>query len=129
MKKSILIAAIIIGCIGVLYFSWLPDPNIGSKSYFPPAVGVWVNENWNLRTAVPFVLIAAIAELGLIKGNASGLKRLMVGAGLFLLLILAEVGQLFIANRHFDWGDILWGMIGTISGLTIGYLLKPLLKK
>lgn len=115
---------IIIGSIGVLYLSWLSNPNIGSQPYFPRPVGHWINENWNLRTAVPFIFLAALAELNFVENKAHLYRRTVIAAGLLVLVVLAEVGQLFIANRHFDVGDILWGFWGSMVGIAVGYLGK-----
>lgn len=114
--------------IAVLYFSWLPDPNIGFQPYFPLGIGRWINENWNVRTAIPFVFLAALAEIGFVQGVAATSRRFVVIACLLLLVTMAEVGQLFLSNRHFDPGDILWGFLGSIAGLIAGYLIKPVFK-
>lgn len=117
------------GCVAVLYYSWLPNPNIGSASYFPRQVGVWINKYGNLRTAIPFIFIAIIVEISIVKIDQAIRTRAIVTMFLLLLVLLAEIGQIFIADRHFDPADIIWAFVGTVAGLTMGIMFKLLLNK
>jgi len=111
----------------VFYFSWLPDPDIGNQSYFPAWLSQWTNKYGNLRTAVPFVFLGAASEFGLVQYPNQWKKRSGILAFLFGLVLVAEIGQLFLTHRHFDYQDILWGIAGSIAGMLAGYTAKKLL--
>ena len=122
-----LFLAFLIGVVIVLYFSWLPNPNIGSASYFPKWLGNWTNHFGNLRTAVPFFLLAAILESGLTSINNFQKKRWLIILSLAVIVTVAEIGQLFLAHRHFDVMDIFWGITGSVAGMFMAWTCKWLL--
>lgn len=110
--------------IGVLLLSWLPNPDVGNVLPVPAAIRQWVNANGNLRTAVPFVLLGMLGE-GLLPPHRSNLMaRLKMGGVFLLLVVIAELGQLWLPKRHFDWGDIGYGALGTAVGMGIGFCFK-----
>lgn len=39
------------------------------------------------------------------------------------LVLAAEIGQLFLPNRHFDIKDIFCGLLGSYVGFTLRYFL------
>lgn len=120
MKNALLITASVFGVFLVFYFSWLPDPDIGYKSYFPAWLGKWTNANANLRTAVPFLFLGIIAEIWFNDGQHVLRKRTIIFLAASLVVTAAEVGQLFLPHRTFDLRDIGWGMTGTAVGMFIG---------
>ena len=122
----ILVAAL---AILVFYFSWLPNPDIGSASYFPKAIGKWINHYGNLRTAVPFFILAAVLELGFVQDIDKKKKRVLVLSSLFIVVTSAELGQLFLTNRHFDLWDIFWGTVGAVAGMWFAVIGKRVGRK
>jgi hypothetical protein len=71
----------------------------------------WSNEYGRLRTGVPFVF------MGL---SFSGKNYNMYVLGMLVLVTVAELGQLWLSDRHFDWMDIVYGVSGVVVGLLIG---------
>jgi glycopeptide antibiotics resistance protein len=119
MKIPIAVVAALLGVAAVLYFSWLPDPNIGSRGYFPDWLGAWINRNGNLRTAVPFVALGALGEW-----LVSRRRRGWVLGTLLALVLVAELGQLALPGRTFDWGDVAWALAGSVAGMALVALGK-----
>lgn len=115
-----------LGIFLVFYFSWLPNPDIGLKSYFPIWLGKWTNRNPNLRTAVPFVFLGLFGELLLIHNEKSLFKRSLIFICLIAIVTLAELGQLLLPMRHFDIRDIGWGAFGSAFGIGLGLSVKSL---
>jgi glycopeptide antibiotics resistance protein len=123
-SNVITILVTLFGAALVFYFSWLPNPNIGIKSYFPHWLGEWTNKNGNLRTAVPFVFLGFLLEIGFVDYQDIRKKRLIILAILITIVFVAELGQLYLPLRHFDIEDILWGIFGSILGLYAGKIAK-----
>ena len=113
----------------VFYFSWIPNPNIGLKPYFPHWLGAWTNKNGNLRTAVPFIFLGALLELGFVNIEENWKKRINILILLTVIVFIAELGQLFLPQRHFDIADILWGIFGSMIGLYVGNISKRILSR
>lgn len=120
----IIIPITLIGTLLVFYFSWLPNPDIGLKSYFPVWLGDWTNKNGNLRTAVPFIFLALLFEIGFVNDHETWKRRFIIMVILAVIVFVAELGQLFIPLRHFDPEDILWAIVGSILGLYSGKIAK-----
>jgi glycopeptide antibiotics resistance protein len=120
---------IVFGCCIVFYFSWEPNPNIGLKPYFPHWLGAWTNKNGNLRTAVPFIFLGALLELGFVNIQENWKKRINILILLTVIVFIAELGQLFLPQRHFDIADILWGIFGSMIGLYVGNISKRILSR
>lgn len=127
ISKYILVILLFLVIISVFYFSWVPDPDIGSMSIFPTWFGKWTNHFGNLRTAVPFFLLAAILESGLTSINNFQKKRWLIILSLAVIVTVAEIGQLFLAHRHFDVMDIFWGITGSVAGMFMAWTCKWLL--
>ena len=123
---SILVIAL---TLSIFYFSWIPNPNIGSASYFPEEIGTWINNYGNLRTAVPFFILGGVFELFFVKDIDKNKKRILILFGLFLTVTFAEFGQLFLANRHFDLWDIFWGTVGSLAGMILAVIGKRIVRK
>lgn len=121
--QYVIMTGIIILTASVFYFSWLPQPRLGSQVSMPGFLSRWVDAeaNENIRTAVPFVLLGLTSGVGLLVRGAG--LRLWVISGLLMVMIacVAELGQLFIPARTCDAGDIGWAAVG--AGLGLGATL------
>ena len=106
----------------VFYYSWLPDPKLASETYLPTWLRNWSNLHFNLRTAIPFVGIGILLEMwgatpGQKKTTKAKVLRLLFHIGIAAIIVsVAEVGQYGILNRHPDGMDILFGILGSVSG-------------
>lgn len=118
----LIIHLLLISCI--FYYSWLPNPSFKTEIYLPNSLIHWTEEHGIIRTGVPFVLLSINAVILNIK-KISPIKIFLM---LFLLLLLAEVGQLFLKYRHFDLMDIFAGTVAIIMGLGIGLGLQKVFK-
>lgn len=119
-----LIGAIGLGTLLILYLSWVPNPDIGLLPVFPAWLGKWTNANGNLRTGVPFVALAGLGEMFYVSTPNAKSKRMILFGVLAGIVLVAELGQLFLPKRHFDWADIGWGLVGTTLGMVAGYGIK-----
>ncbi len=128
MPSLLTLALLTIGLVSVFYFSWVPNPNIGSKTYLPKWLCSWINYYGNVRTAVPFLFLAGLLESRLTTTHGINKKRIIILLGLIATVTLAEVGQLFLPMRHFDVLDILWGTGGSIVGISIVSVCKLVLQ-
>lgn len=126
-KKNVIIIILFFFVFTVLYFSWLPDPNFGSEKYIPTSILNWCNSYFNLRTAIPFILIGFLMEL--IRSNKNSewsykikgiIKHTFFSA---FLVSIAEIGQHFILHRHPDLRDVLFGIIGSIIGAVLFHVI------
>ncbi len=110
------------GTVMILYLSWLPRPKIGGSFLIPGWLSSWVdgNENSTIRTGVPFVALG-VTLVFWCSYQEQFVKSFFIGLlVLTMVLFAAELGQLFIPHRIFDWRDIGWGLAGTIAGLFLG---------
>ncbi len=73
----------------------------------------------NLRTAVPFVLLGLVGSSWILFTKRTWYWWLIVWLMLTGIVGIAELGQLGLPDRHFDWGDIMWGCIGALIGMGI----------
>ena len=123
MRSSIYYSLLVFGIILVLYFSWLASPTLGLSGILPKWIADWADdiENITIRTAVPFVFLSVLIGIQLLLKKAS-LHWWFVGyIALLFLLFLAELGQLFLPQRNFDWKDIAWGVAASTIGLITMY--------
>ena len=123
MRSSIYYSLLVFGIILVLYFSWLASPTLGLSGVLPKWIADWADdiENITIRTAVPFVFLSVLIGIQLLLKKAS-LHWWFVGyIALLFLLFLAELGQLFLPQRFFDWEDIAWGVVASTIGLITMY--------
>ena len=100
----------------VSYYSWLPSPNLRNEQYLPAWLSTWADAHWNMRTAVPFLLGGVLVGL---LGEIKHIFKFIIQWLLFftLLVVLAEVGQIWLPNRSFDTHDIAYGIMGAALGL------------
>jgi len=68
MKPILLFLTFLIGAAIVFYFSWKGNPDIETSWLMPNWLATWGNENFNLRTAVPFVFMGLVIG-GLVSGS------------------------------------------------------------
>lgn len=122
----LLFVALIVFIISLIfYLSWLPQPQMKLISIIPAWLADWADENENdtIRTGVPFVFLGLLVGLRMITVKyiwRQWFASLLVMA---TIVLLAEVGQLFIPKRSFDWLDVAWGIGGGSCGLLIATLL------
>ncbi|MDA6071520.1 VanZ family protein [Flavobacterium sp. AC] len=130
-KKSTIII-FLLGCIGsIFYYSWIHNPGLETETYLPLWIRKWSNEYYNLRTAVPFVVLGFLLEVWQRLSTVSGsvnrspfrLKTLII---ITLVVCLAEGGQFFIATRQPDFMDVFFGISGGILGCFVYHLIQKI---
>lgn len=85
----------------------------------------WTDLHGQVRTAVPFFFMGFLGFLF----NKNRLKAFLYFiAYSFTLVLLAELGQLFLPLRFPDYIDILWGTLGSIVGFGMHWLYEVILK-
>lgn len=122
--RTLLVVGILVGIGLVFWLSWLPNPDIGDVLPVPSWLRHWINVNGNFRTAIPFLFLGFFAEFILYQQHEGWKYR---GGALLVLVgvvIIAEVGQLWLPRRHFGWWDIVYGGLGAAGGI---YFAKGLL--
>lgn len=124
------------GCITlgvglILYLSWEPNPALRSVWFIPNWVAKWTDTqaHESSRTGVPFVLLGLFMGISPLLSNKSFMHWLIALLILLVVLVAAEVGQLFIPTRHFEWYDIGWGALGSLLGLLMAALARFILIK
>lgn len=87
--------------------------------FIPHWVSAWADERRNdtLRTAVPFVALGWLAGGWLLVQGRPWRQWLWAWGALVGLVIVAEIGQVFMPERSFDLADIGWGAAGALLGL------------
>lgn len=120
---------LLLGASVVCFLSWLPSPQLSAYGFFPKEIGHWVDayENMNLRTAVPFLLMGLLAGVWLVFTGQSWQRWVGLCLGFMGIVFVAEVGQLHLPYRHFDWGDIGWGTTGALAGMALGAVFAYLI--
>ncbi|RZK24171.1 MAG: hypothetical protein EOO56_02465 [Hymenobacter sp.] len=127
MSKNLLFyLLVLVGAGLVLYLSWVPVPKMAQFWFIPPWLASWADENRNdtIRTAVPLVGLGALVGGWLAVQGRPWRQWLLAWVALSGLVVAAEVGQLFRAERSFDQGDIAWGVVGALVGLGLVAALK-----
>ncbi len=105
----------------VLYFSWIPDPAMGRVGFLPAPISEWADRHDVIRTGV------AMVPVGLLTGIFVGVNRgrrcvLIFGVvGVVGLVFIAELGQLLLPQRVFDWRDFGAGSVGGLCGIAAGF--------
>ncbi|MGE5944969.1 MAG: hypothetical protein ACM31G_11585 [Flavobacteriales bacterium] len=126
MRTYFFYGLIVLGILSVLYFSWIESPRLSLNGTLPEVISHWTDkqENENLRTGVPFLLISIIMGALLIVKKKSIKAWVMAFICLVILVFLAELGQLFLPLRRFDWEDIAWGVLASFLGLLGFFIIK-----
>lgn len=129
--KVVLIGLILLGFFIIFYFSWIPQPRIGSTGFIPHWLAVWADEknNDNLRTGVPFLFLGIVSGLWILVNHLAKKWWFIFWIFLVALVLVAESGQMFLEKRVFDWMDIIWGATGALTGLGIIFLIQISFKK
>ena len=128
LKNVFFYGLLVLGAGLVLYLSWQPHPQMATDWFIPRRVAAWADENRNdtIRTAVPFVALGWLLGGWLALQNRPWRQWPLAWAALLVLVTIAEVGQLFLARRSFDLGDIGWGAAGALLGLSTAAALRGL---
>ncbi len=100
----------------IFYFSWVPSPALGQTGMLPLWLAEWTDANYNLRTAVPFLILGIVSVLLHFK------KTLVLRMGILGAFVVESV-QLLLPQRNFDMADVAFAVIGLIVGILIGMLL------
>lgn len=108
----------------VLLFSWLPSPSFKNLEFLPEWLIVWTDIHGWVRTAVPFVPLSVLVFALLGKH----VRNKWIYLCLFLLAFLAELVQIFLPMRVFDWMDIVWACVGILTGRVLLILVNLLVK-
>lgn len=120
--------------VAVLYYSWLPDQTLETETYLPNWLLNWSNYYYNLRTAIPFVVLGFLLEIfaqAKTSNPQKGKRKLIFIQNLGLATIIvciAEIGQFFIKNRSPDTMDVFFGMLGSLFGGAGYYFINSLVK-
>lgn len=126
MRTYFFYVFIVLGMLSVLYFSWIESPRLSLNGALPKWLTKWTdnNENDNMRTAVPFIFLSVCMGILLILKEAS-LRWWIISLLLLVCLVfLAEIGQLFLPLRRFDWEDIGWAVWPSFIILSLFYNIK-----
>jgi glycopeptide antibiotics resistance protein len=115
MLRNIVNALTLLLVLAIFYFSWVPSPDLRTTGLLPHWLALWTERNHNLRTAVPFFALGFCAVYWKKRPSTEMLLFLC-----FVLVLLAECGQLYLPGRHFDIRDIGWGVVGGILGFDAG---------
>ncbi len=128
MRTAFLGLFLVIGVAFVFYLSWLPKPQLGLMWFIPNWLARWTdaNENVAIRTSVPFIILGAAIGIWLLKNDHSWNYWLASWLGLVSVVVIAEIGQLFLPKRSFDWWDIAWGSLGALIGMAFVILVSRL---
>ena len=105
----------------IFYLSWLKNSNFEKITFLPNWLNNWSNIHGQLRTAVPFIPLGFL--LNSYKKNGMSLSGLLI---CFLVVCVAEFGQLFIPTRVPDIIDIFFGLVGSILGMIIQNIIKKI---
>jgi glycopeptide antibiotics resistance protein len=129
-NKVLLLLLLLIVVSSVFYFSWLPDPTFKNETYLPKWLVDWSNNNYNLRTAVPFVGLGFLLE-SYSQQKVSNKNNYTLFFGLLknitlaaVIVLVAEAGQFFIQHRNQDLADVFYGILGSLSGALLYHLFK-----
>jgi glycopeptide antibiotics resistance protein len=126
MRNKIFLVVLTLGVGIVFYLSWLPQPKLSAYWFMPSWLGRWADAraNENLRTAVPFLFLGGLCGWWLVNKSKSLRYWVIAFALMLLVATIAEVGQLFLAQRSCDIGDIIWGATGIFAGLASVWLME-----
>jgi glycopeptide antibiotics resistance protein len=121
--RNLYIIPVIVFVTCILFFSWLPHPSFRNLPFFPNWLANWTDKYGNLRTAIPFVPLSFFLKITIQKSYGITLSLCL------FLATVAELGQILLPFRSFDFGDILFALIGCIVGLFFFFLFDFCRKK
>ena len=75
MSNKIVLVLLFVVVGLVFYFSWLPDSSFKNQIFIPKWLLDWSNENYNLRTAIPFIAVGWLLEVYTQHRNAFKIKH------------------------------------------------------
>ncbi len=102
------------------YLVLRPSPSMAEIGWFPGWLSNWADRYGDLRTAVPFFLLSLMWTMV----SWARVKRLIAGYyGIGALLVLTELCQIFLPERHAGLPDILYGLIGLSAGGLVGLII------
>lgn len=109
------------GLVLIAYLSLRPSPILSEIGWLPDWLTHWADRHGELRTGVPFFVLSSYWALEVwwrfhLSASLPALLWLLGVYGLGALLGLTELIQIPMPNRHFSWGDISWGMVGSVLG-------------
>lgn len=124
----ILYGLILLGVALVFYLSWVPNPDLHFVRFVPGWVARWADQevNEDLRTGVPFVFLGLLAGLLFAQRPDDFFRWFISWLILTGVVVIAEVGQLWLPKRTFSWIDIGWGAAGALVGLIVAALLQKI---
>ena len=127
--NRLLTTILIVGAAIICYLSWLPNPHLSTYGFFPAAIGQWVDADAhvNNRTAIPFLPLGLLSGVWLVLTKQPLQQWVGLCLGFMGIVLVAEMGQLDLPNRHFDWGDIAWGTAGALGGMALGAVFASLI--
>ncbi|WP_348799899.1 VanZ family protein [Flavobacterium adhaerens] len=109
----------------VFYYSWLPDPTLKSETYLPQWLLIWSNQNYNLRTAIPFIAFGFLIQA---YSNCKNSKKTDINKNLIFIqnllvagvvAFIAECGQFLLRDRSPDLMDVYFGVVGSLIGALV----------
>lgn len=121
-------AAVLLILYVVLYLSLRPSPVLMEVAWLPNWLSEWADRHGDLRTGVPYLgasfliclcvaLYDQICPSVMMPASARRITHLILsGGGLFFLLVLTEVIQLWLPQRWPRWQDVFWGGSGILVG-------------
>lgn len=118
-RPALIALPLLAGTIIIFILSWLPDPVLSTYGFLPGWLAHWTDAgaNDNLRTAVPFLFLGFFTGGWLLLTKKGWRWWLIALIGSVSVVLIAETGQLLLPGRFFDWGDVAWGTMGSLSGL------------
>ncbi|SFZ94040.1 VanZ like family protein [Flaviramulus basaltis] len=126
MRFNIYSIFMVFGLLIMFYFSWISSPRLSLNVLVPNWIANWADkhENDNLRTAIPMIFTGVFTGIGVLSKNASKKWWFLSWFLLALFVFIAEIGQLLLPLRSFDWKDVYWGGIGSGGGLLFVYFVN-----
>ena len=118
-----LLASAVLLMVLILAASWAADSRMTEQRWLPRWVAFLADRDPNIRTAVPFVLLAFLLAKGF---SRCGFKRPLIGAMVVCLACVgvAEFGQAFLPGRTADVWDVLWGGAGCLMGMGAARIMR-----
>jgi glycopeptide antibiotics resistance protein len=120
--KSVSIIIQIVIVILIFYFSWVPGPNLSEKETLPGFLSILIDKFYKFRTAIPFFFLSLFCYPSW-KDREFGFAFRLNFTLSFTVVLIAEFGQLFLKQRHFDIKDILWGLFGSYTAFVVIYFI------